>query len=301
MTGGSFKMGYRFQRYWDTPMALAFCCGELGAGLFLVSLIGNGASGMFVGMLIVCLGKPAFHLTHMGVPAKSWRAVLRPDRSWISRGLIAIIVFAGAGGLHILDQVFGVYAAVLGDTPLAATASLLVIILAGLSALVIMTYQGFAMAHSSAIALWSSGLMPVASLVYALLGGLAASGLIAQTLEFGVSWSHETLGAMIAGAAAVALVIVLSLLHAAWHGSKGGRQSAELLIRGPYARPFVGLVMVAGLLLPMALTFALQPGLFASAMIAASVLTGYLAFRILMFKAAVFEPILDLASRIARP
>lgn len=301
MTGGSFKMGYRFQRYWDTPMALAFFCGELGAGLFVVSMFFAPLQGMVIGMLLACLGKPFFHLTHMGVPAKSWRAILRPDRSWISRGLLAIVVFTGAAGLHLLDWAYDIYAVALGATPLAEVLGLLIMVVAGLSALVIMTYQGFAMAHSSAIALWSTGLMPIASLIYALLGGLATNYLIVHAFGLGGFWPNDGFTLTIVIGAAIALVIVLSLLHAAWHGSSGGRQSAELLIRGQYSRPFVGLVIVVGLLMPMTLGFALEPGLFASAVICACILTGYLAFRILMFKAAVFEPILNLAERIARP
>ena len=31
IVGDSFQVGYRFQRYWDTPMANAFFFGELGA------------------------------------------------------------------------------------------------------------------------------------------------------------------------------------------------------------------------------------------------------------------------------
>ena len=40
-------------------------------------------------------------------------------------------------------------------------------------ALVVATYQGFAMSHSSAIALWSTAMMPFASLLYAITGGTA--------------------------------------------------------------------------------------------------------------------------------
>jgi len=73
-------------------MASAFFFGELGAGLFFVSLLLESAQGMLAGLLITGLLKTYFHLSHMGVPKKSWRAILRPDRSWISRGLIGMSV-----------------------------------------------------------------------------------------------------------------------------------------------------------------------------------------------------------------
>ncbi|KAA3628643.1 MAG: nitrite reductase, partial [Proteobacteria bacterium] len=89
IVGDSFKVGYRFQRYWDTPMANAFFFGELGAGFFFVSLLVGFVPGMAVGILLTCVLKTYFHISHMGVPPKAWRAIIRPDRSWISRGILA--------------------------------------------------------------------------------------------------------------------------------------------------------------------------------------------------------------------
>jgi DMSO reductase anchor subunit len=106
IVGDSFQVGYRFQRYWDTPMANAFFCGELGAGLFFVSLWFGFLPGMLTGLLITGILKTYFHISHMGVPMKSWRAMLRPDRSWISRGLISIMVCSAFGFAHVLNLWF---------------------------------------------------------------------------------------------------------------------------------------------------------------------------------------------------
>ena len=162
MVGDSFRLGFRFQRHWDVSMASAFFCGELGAGLFLVSMLCGSVPGLVLGLLITGIGKPLFHLTHMGVPGKSWLAIARPDRSWTSRGLIAIVVFSGAGALH----------AILAISGNSGRFDIALQVLAGAAALVVMTYQGFAMAHSSAIALWSTAMMPFSSLLYALTGGV---------------------------------------------------------------------------------------------------------------------------------
>ena len=102
-SGDSFQLGYRFQSYWDFHMATAFFFGELGAGLFLVSLYYGFVPGMVAGLLCTGVGKPYYHMSHMGVPMKSWRAILRPDRSWISRGLISIVIFVPCGALVVLD------------------------------------------------------------------------------------------------------------------------------------------------------------------------------------------------------
>ncbi len=288
IVGDSFNVGYRFQRYWDTPMANAFFFGELGAGLFLVSLILGFAPGMLAGLMITGLLKTWFHLSHMGVPLKSWRAIIRPDRSWISRGLLAIVFMIGFGALHIFDSWPGTTSA------LGPVLSGLVKILAAGAALVVMTYQGFAMSHSTAIALWSTGLMPVSSLAYAATGGVMLmlvggwGGFLAEAPD-----SRRLL--VIAGLALllVIAIVLLSLLHGAHHGSPGGRKSVELLTRTYYAKWFYGFVWGAGLLLPAALLWFGAENYAAVLLAAAGMLAGYYAFRVLVFKAGVFEPIMN--------
>ncbi len=282
--GDDFRVGYRFQRYWDTPMANAFFCGELGAGTFIVSLLFNYVPGMIAGLLITGLLKTYFHISHMGVPMKSWRAILRPDRSWISRGLIGIVCYSGFGFLHIVNTWFG----------LEFPGSGLLKLLAAASALVVMTYQGFAMSHSTAISLWSSGLMPVSSFVYAATGGVM--------LTLALGWNGflgeqpDTRALLVNAAMALMLAIagiLLSLLHAAHHGSPGGRKSVELLTRTFYAKWFYGLIWGAGLVLPAALLWFAGGSYAAVLLAAAGVLVGYYSFRVLIFKAGVFEPIMS--------
>lgn len=287
IVGDSFAVGYRFQRYWDTPMANAFFFGELGAGLFLVSLLCGFAGGMVAGLLITGVLKSWFHLSHMGVPGKSWRAILRPDRSWVSRGLMGIVGLMGFGGLHAFVTWTGALA------PDSAVA-LLLQLAAAAAALVVMTYQGFAMSHSTAISLWNTGLMPVSSLLYAATGGvlltLAAgwNGFLAMAPDLR---SALLTGALI-GLLAIAMVL-LSLLHAAHHGSPGGRKSVELLTRSYFAAWFWGVVCAVGLVVPALLLAFGGEGFGTVALAAAAMLAGYYAYRLLIFKAGVFEPIMN--------
>jgi hypothetical protein len=99
LVGDSFKLGYRFQSYWGTSMALAFFSAEVGVGTFLLALYYDHLPAMIFGLVLAATLKPYFHLAHMGVPSKSWRAIIRPDRSWISRGAIAIGLLIGSGAL----------------------------------------------------------------------------------------------------------------------------------------------------------------------------------------------------------
>ena len=279
IVGDSFALGYRFQRYWDTPMANAFFFGELGAGLFFVSLLLGSAQGMLAGLLITGLLKTYFLLSHMGVPKRSWRAIMRPDRSWVSRGLLGIVGLMGFGGATVL----------IAWTGILAPDSLLVLLLkfaAGAAALVVMTYQGLAMSHSTAIAFWNTGLMPVASLAYAMTGGvmllLAAVPESAQSLLPVALLLHLCIAA-----------ILLSMLHAARHGSPGARKSAELLTRTTYAKWFLVLACGAGVLLPVLLLWLAGSVPTVALTAAAGTLAGYYTFRLLVFKAGVYEPIMS--------
>lgn len=283
MIGDSFRLGYRFQRHWDVSMASAFFCGELGAGVFLVSMIYAFVPGLILGLVVTGLGKTLFHLLHMGVPGKSWRAMLRPDRSWISRGLIAIVVFCGAGILHTAGVILGV------GGPLASAIALV----AGAAALVVMTYQGFAMGHSSAIALWSSAIMPFSSLLYALTGGVILV-LLMQMGRFAPESVHQ-LVLMARGLLLADLIMLFCMLHIAYHGSAGSRLSAQLLASTLYATWFNGVVVGAGILLPLMVLWLSDGTLATRTIVALGVLAGFYAFRVLIFKAGVYDPIMTLS------
>jgi len=285
-SGDSFQLGYRFQSYWDFHMATAFFFGELGAGLFLVSMYFGFVPGMVLGLLCTGVGKPYYHMSHMGVPMKSWRAILRPDRSWISRGLIGIVVFVPCGALVVLDALFGWS----GGGALGK----LVQIVAVVSSLLVMTYQGFAMSHSSAIALWNSALMPVASLVYALTSGAAV------TLALGLMFNGidpVTLSKVVMALVVVTLVMLLSLLHASYHGTAGARQSLELLLKGQFAKQFLSLVFGAGVVLPLLALWLGGASILGGLIAAVGVVAGFYYFRLLIFRAGVFEPQISFAAR----
>jgi len=286
-SGDSFVLGYRFQNYWDFHMATAFFFGELGAGLFLISLYFGFVPGMVLGLLCTGVGKPYYHMSHMGVPMKSWRAILRPDRSWISRGLMGIVVFVPCGALVVLDALFGWSGGgMLGK---------LVQFVAVAAALLVMTYQGFAMSHSSAIALWNSGLMPVASLVYALTSGAAVT--LALNLFFkGID--PLLISNVLIALVGVTLLVLLSLLHATYHGTVGARQSLELLTRGRFAKPFLSVVFGAGVVLPILALWFFGASTIMGLLAAVGVVAGFYAFRLLIFKAGVFEPQISFAARL---
>ncbi|MDR2187747.1 MAG: hypothetical protein LBE62_06800 [Azonexus sp.] len=281
LVGNSFKLGYRFQRYWDLSIALAFFFAETGAGLFLVSFYFNFTAGMIGGLVMAGVLKPYFHIhNHKGSSGNSWRAIARPDRSWLSRGLIAIAIVVGFGILHLTGL-----ATRLGLPPAIGS---LIGWLAVAGALVVMFYQGMAMSDSESLTLWASALVPVSSFLYALTAGVLLTLATASSLLSGEQQN------MLANLGAVLLVAdflaVCAILLRARSKSPGGKFSADLLTQGEYSRYFIGLTCVVGLILPVALLI-LGGGKLAL-VAAAAMLAGFLTFRVLLLKAAVFEPIM---------
>jgi formate-dependent nitrite reductase membrane component NrfD len=283
-SGDTLKVGYRFQRYWDYSMAYAFFCAELGAGLFFVSMLIGSIPGMILGLVPVATGKPYFHLAHMGVPMRSWRAMLRPDRSWISRGLLGLSALLGFGGLLVVCLLFGSQLGIAADSAMVTGLKFL----AGAFAVVTMTYQGFAMSHSSAIAIWNSAVLPLASFLYALLTGVSVLRLLLPSADAAALVDTQMLLLLAVG------VMHLMLLHAGWHGSPGARTSVELLLQTLYAKWFWGLTVLAGILLPaLVLWFAPEPML-VNLVACLGILAGFMAWRILIFKIGVYEPIMSM-------
>ena len=293
IVGDSLELGYRYQRYWSQSIANAFFCGELGAGLFLVGLLYNSVISMIVGICITAILKTYFHLAHMGVPERSWRAMLRPDRSWISRGAISIVLFTGAGILYIafsggfgdwLKDLFGS-----GFTSFIHIAAMAI-------AMFVMLYHGFAIADSSAIAFWNTGLMPISSFSYSFLGGLVlAASLDPKTTAMAEGSLLPPVHSASLLLVVITAIMVLALLQGARRGSPGAKMSLRLLTKeGPFVKWFFGGVLIVGFVVPFLLL--LLPGSwFVSLLIAVSVLVGYFSFRSLVFKVGLYDPIISFA------
>ena len=164
-----FGFGYYRQSYWNWLIGSAFFMGGVGASTFLISLITNFRLGMIVGYLIVVLGKNAAHIKFLGRPERFWRAAMRPDRSWIARGIWATGFFALGGFICLLPE------GQLAGWVLPAFVLSAAHVLAMISAFVIMFYDGFVMNSSPGIAFWNSKLLPALILMYASLGGTTLS------------------------------------------------------------------------------------------------------------------------------
>lgn len=294
IVGDEFQPGFRLQRSWSWSMATSFFFGEIGAGLFLVSLFFDYLPGLIVGLLLTSVGKTSGHLMHMGQPRRAWRAIFKLNHSWISRGLLAIILFTGCGIILIFDLAGVTF----GLLPPAVKPILVAI--AGTAAIVIMLYQGLAMSHSASIGLWNSGLFPVLGMTYALLGGVSLLTVIGFDMLAERPYDYKMLQIVQVGLLIYVAVMLYSMVHAAIFGSKGAQQSASLLLNGPLAKWFMLFVILIGLVLPALLIPFGPGGLATRVVVTLAVLAGYYAFRILVFKAAVFDPIQSFLPQVSR-
>jgi hypothetical protein len=144
------------------------------------------------------------------------------------------------------------------------------------------------MSHSSAIAIWNSAVLPLASFLYALLTGVSVLRLLLPSADAAALVDTQMLLLLAVG------VMHLMLLHAGWHGSPGARTSVELLLQTLYAKWFWGLTVLAGILLPaLVLWFAPEPML-VNLVACLGILAGFMAWRILIFKIGVYEPIMSM-------
>ncbi len=89
--------------------------------------------------------------------------------------------------------------------------------------------------------------------------------------------------------------MLLSLMYAALNGSPGARVSMNLLLKGPFVKFFVPLVIGVGLALPLILLLWAPATYIRSLIVAVAILVGYYAFRVFIFKAGVYDPIMSFA------
>ncbi len=287
-----FAYGYYRQTFWNWLIGTAFFLGGLGAGLFVLALLTDHTAGMLVGYLIVVVGKNTAHMLFLGRPERFWRAAMRPDRSWIARGIWAMGLFAVSGLILLLHRVFGPAWQLSGRLNGVVTA------VAILSAVVIMFYDGLVMNCSPGVAFWRTRLLPLLLLMYATLGGTTLSLTIRElrgeaTPAFLPNLEH--------GLLVVNFVLLAAYLARMKRSLPAARETLRQWLSGPYTRAFFGLVVLVGLLATLLLSV-VQNHVHASGLvllIAACELTGDFTLMMVLLKSGLF-PLQTAAAYSAR-
>jgi formate-dependent nitrite reductase membrane component NrfD len=270
-------------RDWSEGMgsfiAVAFFCGGVAGGLYLLSLYFNNLWGMFIGW-IFALGMGLADMAHLGNKTIVWRIALRPGSSWISRGFLLVILFIGSAAIQM---------AITYWAPGTFAESFFKVI-AGIAAFGVATYSGFVVSYVSSIKFWHSAIMPVLFIVAGMAGG---SAILLVINSFTGAIEFSTL--KIAGMAIIAAYAVIIAMHL-WistYNSATAHHSVKTIVRGSLAPVFWLAIVLIGIIVPLILM--LVAGADSSVLLIVSalcVLTGNLALRFVILKAGMYPSLL---------
>ena len=237
-----------FQREWvegrGLLIVLGFFLGGLGGGLYLVSLYFDFYAGIVTAFFILAVCSICF-LLHLGKPWKFWLAFLRPQTSWISRGMMAIIGFLFFVFLQLAPTVPW-----LSWLPWTIHNGLIQA-LAIASAVVLIAYIGFVLGVINAIPFWNTALMPVLFTVYSLLGGAGLTlGLLLGTGSTAIELNMVK--AIVNWLLVIAVVVLGIYLWISYHVNPVVKHSVIQLIKGRASLYFIGGVVILGMVIPLA-------------------------------------------------
>jgi formate-dependent nitrite reductase membrane component NrfD len=217
---------------------LAFYTGGLGGGLYLVSLFFNNLWGLLLGWFIVAVLKGGFHFLYLGKPSRFWRLVLHPQTSWLSRGLMFVVGFAGFGFIQIILSKF------FADQ---TTAILVFKIIAGIFALCVATYTGFVLNSVKGVPFWELPILPLLFVACGILGGFG------MTVAIAIFSPSVNMGAAEVGSRILLIINVLLIviyLLVASRKEVVGKQSVLFQIRGSISPIFWICVVALGIVIP---------------------------------------------------
>ena len=284
-----FLIGVKPQREWGWLVISYLFLGGAGAGLFLISLYMDHAWAGLLGLLVLVLGTLLL-LLDLGRPERFWRAFFRPWSSWISRGCFFITLMVLFGALQIAPGLGFLWesGSALGSVIKAVSVA---------AAVLVMISTGFVLSPSPAIPFWNSALFPVIFFVYSLLAGIDILILASPFLP-GAPLDLVSLERLQIYLALACLLLVLSHLSVMSSSAVAARESIRLLTRGRWGLLFLGGVIVAGLVVPLALSWAVLWKSQAQAVFAFTVILALLRlfgdylFRFLVIRVGLYDPLL---------
>ena len=299
-----FNLEARTQRVWDLNHASWFTLMGLGGGVFLAGRILNLTEELghwlgipmvdIVSFVAIAIGGLIL-VADLGRPLQFWRAFTNIRTSWISWGAWSDLVFLTVAGLLVLptltlggSQPFNG----LGWEPDGSdTTGLALEILAGIAAIVVMTYAGAVLARPRSIPYWNSPAIPIQFLLSSAAMSVATVMMLEVIHDEPISGGQM----LLLGGLTTGLLISVVAHLSTHHDKPGKRQSLDSLLRGPHRGVFLGIVTVLGTALPALLAFigAAAPGTrTAVATISfALLLPGGLLLRLTTLRVGIFPPV----------
>jgi formate-dependent nitrite reductase membrane component NrfD len=275
-----FDTSLNCQQEWSWLLAIWLFLGGSGSGLFLLFKI-FGLPLVFAGISLGLVAAGGLVLlSELGNPLRVWRTVSRTSTSWLSRGVVFVLVFLVTGFLSVGPE-FAAFSWLPVEPGGAISGALGWV--AGLCALMIILYPGFFLSSNRAIPFWNTPFVPVLFFGFALLGGSGLVLLFSSLMKTGLS-SIITLAAVLI---VVDLVLVAVYLLAMGRSNAAARESVRLLSRFSLGWAFWIGVIAVGMVIPLIVTLSLPSG---APVAGAAILLGGLLFRYCVLKAGVFVP-----------
>ncbi len=277
-----FTVELKCQQEWSWVVAIDLFLSGLGAGLFLLyQTLGLPNSMAVFSIALVAIGGLIL-LAELGHPLRAWRAISKPLSSWISRGVLFVIVFLLSGSLYLISTVNSLSWLPWGQATFVATSLWAV---AGLSALLVAFYPGLVLSASPSIPFWNS---PGLSLLYFCQSLLGAGGIVLLLSPFGLfasrpQWVNSVMTFLI-----VVNFVLIVVYFAVLAGSNvSAKESVRLLTGGLLGWTFWGGVVLFGMIIPLTVVLWIPP---ATPVAGAFILMGGLLFRYCVLKAGVYVP-----------
>jgi len=282
-----FMVKYTPQREWvegrGVLLLLAFFFVELGAGAFIIGSLYGNLLCSFIGWFLCGFVGSGCLFFHLGHPFRFWRIVLGPGwkTSWISRGLFFILLFLTLGALHM--------ALFLSGSPVPA-----VLVAAWVFGFCSIAYVGFVMSYVHSIPLWNTPLLPVLYTVLGLWGGFGITLLTA--LGSGVtSYTPSVEQGSRIFLLTFVVIVLLYLVGIRYQGATG-KVSVSEMVSGSAAPLFWIMVVVLGMVIPLALALGIWffsltvPGFIFSIVIVLELLAD-LSFRYCILRCGLYAPL----------
>ncbi|MFC1932380.1 NrfD/PsrC family molybdoenzyme membrane anchor subunit [Chloroflexota bacterium] len=216
---------------------LAFFFIELGAGMFIISSIFDVLTGQMIGWLLCALLGGGWHLLFLGRPFRFFRMVVKPQTSWISRGLIFVSLFLILGVVQMAMS-------------LRATPPVALLVATNILAFLSVIYGGFAMCSVRGISLWNTPILPIMYVVAGILGGVELTMAVilgsGGILEVGVTVEEVSRILLLSF-----VIIIGSYLIGVRYNSTTGAKAVIEIVLGQGKVLFWVIVVIIGILLPV--------------------------------------------------
>ncbi len=287
------------QKEWHILILIAFFLGGVGGGLFLVSSVFDFVFGLALAWLIVAVGKGTAHLIYLGHPLRFWRIFtgwsgVRASfkTSWVTRGMWGLLVFLLFGALYIAPSLdWFTWLPWTGET----IAGRVMLGIAIAAAALVMIYTGCVMAQSPSIALWHTPLLPMLFMLYGLAGGIDVTMISLAALGKTYAIDVHLLELAEIVLLVLSIIFIWAYLGVMSASRLGAREAVRMITRGELSFIFWGVVIIVGLIIPLAVT--LYAYFIGAPMVITGVtgllaLAGCLFFRYALLRAGVFSPLI---------